>query len=163
MRYLLDTNTCIYIIKRSPVHVYKRFRKLHVGDIGISAMTYCELQFGVANSAQPEKNQVALTEFLGPLDVLDFPSDAAATYGEIRSHLRRAGTPIGNYDLLLAAHALHLKLTLVTNNTREFERVPDLRVDNWIEQDKSSVRGADLRRSAGELNATGLCGRIPHG
>ncbi len=137
MRYLLDTNTCIYIIKRSPAHVYRRFERLRVGDVGISAITYCELQFGVAKSSKPEENQVALTEFLGPLDVLDFPSTSAPLFGEIRAQLQRAGTPIGNYDLLIAAHALHLGLTLVTNNTKEFDRVPDLRIENWINR----VRG----------------------
>ena len=134
MLYLLDTDTCIYIIKRSPPHVYRHFRRLRVGDVGISAVTYCELQFGVANSSKPEKNQLALTEFLGPLDVLDFPSAAAPVFGEIRTYLQGAGMPIGNYDLLIAAHALYLGVTLVTNNTREFTRVPDLRTDNWIEQ-----------------------------
>jgi tRNA(fMet)-specific endonuclease VapC len=134
MRYLLDTNTCIYIIKRSPAHVYDRFRRLHVGDVGVSAITFCELQFGVSNSAKPDKNQLALTEFLGPLEVLDFPSGASRIYGKIRTHLQRAGTPIGNYDLLIAAHALHQDLTLVTNNTREFNRVPDLVIEDWIGQ-----------------------------
>ena len=105
-RFLLDTNICIYIIKRSPVHVYDRFKRLRIGDVGISAITFCELQFGVANSAKVEKNQLALTEFLGPLEVLDFPSGAAPVFGSIRAHLQGAGTPIGNYDLLLAAHAL---------------------------------------------------------
>ncbi|MFW6367066.1 MAG: type II toxin-antitoxin system tRNA(fMet)-specific endonuclease VapC [bacterium] len=145
MRYLLDTNTCIYIIKRSPEDVYQRFRRLHVGDVGISAITFCELQFGVSKSGNPDKNQHALTEFLGPLDVLDFPADASPIYGTIRAHLQRAGTPIGNYDLLLAAHALHQGLVLVTNNTKEFKRVPDLRIENWIEQGKSSVRGKPRR------------------
>lgn len=134
MRYLLDTNTCIYIIKRSPDYVYERFKRLHVGDVGISAITYCELQFGVSNSANPEKNQRALTEFLGPLDVLDFPSAASRIYGNIRTTLQRAGTPIGNYDLLIAAHALSLGITLVTNNTREFKRVPDLTIEDWVKQ-----------------------------
>lgn len=134
MRYLLDTTTCIYIIKRSPAHVYDRFRSLHVGDVGVSVITFCELQFGVSNSAQPEKNQLALTEFLGPLDVLDFPSGASRVYGDIRACLQRAGTPIGNYDLLIAAHALYQGLTLVTNNTKEFKRVPNLIIEDWIEQ-----------------------------
>jgi len=134
MRYLLDTNACIYIIKRSPAHVYERFKRLRVGTVGISAITYCELQFGVANSSRTDENQVALTEFLAPLEVLDFPSSAAPVYGSIRAHLQRAGTPIGNYDLLLAAHARHAGLTLVTNNTKEFERVPHLKIENWIEQ-----------------------------
>jgi len=134
MLYLLDTNTCIYIIKRSPAHVYQRFRRLRVGDVGVSSITYCELQFGVAKSSKPEENQLALTEFLGPLDVLDFPSAAAPLFGEIRARLQRVGTPIGNYDLLIAAHALHLGLTLITNNTKEFARVQDLRIEDWIEQ-----------------------------
>jgi tRNA(fMet)-specific endonuclease VapC len=141
MQYLLDTNTCIYIIKRSPVHVFKRFEGLRVGDVGISAITYCELQFGVAKSSKPGENQLALTEFLGPVEVLDFPSAAAPLFGEIRAHLERAGTPLGNYDLLIAAHALHLRLALVTNNTKEFRRVPNLRVENWIGQ-----KGIDVTR-----------------
>lgn len=140
MRYLLDTNTCIHIIKRSLVHVYERFRQLRVGDIGVSAITYCELRFGVANSSKPARNELALTEFLGPLDVLDFPSAAAIAFGEIRAHLRRIGTPIGNYDLLIAAHAIHQGLTLVTSNTEEFKRVPGLKIENWIEQ--AGVSGA---------------------
>jgi len=110
-----------------------RFKRLRVGDVAVSAITVCELQFGVSNSSQPEKNQRALTEFLGPLEILDFPATAAVVYGEIRTRLQRAGTPIGNYDLLLAAHALHRDLTLVTNNIREFARVPDLRTENWVE------------------------------
>jgi tRNA(fMet)-specific endonuclease VapC len=145
MRYLLDTNICIYIIKHSPSEVYDCFRKLHVGDVGVSAITYCELQFGVARSSRPEENQLALVEFLGPLEVLDFPSEAAIVFGDIRARLQRAGTPIGNYDLLIAAHALHQGLTLVTNNTKEFDRVPGLKVENWIEPNKSSVRGKPRR------------------
>ena len=133
MRYLLDTNTCIYIIKRSPARVMLRFKRLRVGDIGVSAITVCELQFGVSNSSQPDRNQRALTEFLGPLEVLDFPAGASVVYGEIRMHLQSAGTPIGSYDLLLAAHALHNRLTMVTNNVREFRRVPDLKMENWME------------------------------
>lgn len=131
---MLDTNTCIYLIKRSPKHLYDRFSRLRIGDVCVSAITFCELQFGVAKSAKTEANQLALTAFLGPLDVLDFPSAAAPLFGEIRAHLHRAGTPIGNYDMLIAAHARHLGLTLVTNNTKEFERVPDLRVEDWTEQ-----------------------------
>jgi tRNA(fMet)-specific endonuclease VapC len=142
MCYLLDTNTCIYIIKRSPPHVYRRFEHLHVGDVGISAITYCELQVGIARSSKPQENQLALTEFLAPLEVLDFPSGAASAFGAIRAHLQAAGTPIGNYDLLIAAHALHLGLPLVTNNTREFGRVPGLRIENWIEPADGGRRGS---------------------
>ena len=145
MRYLLDTNTCIYIIKCSPPEVYDRFKQLHVGDVGISAITCCELQFGVAKSSRPEENQLALAEFLGPLEVRDFPARAAIAFGQIRAHLQRAGTPIGNYDLLIAAHAVHEGFTLVTNNTKEFNRVPGLKVENWIDQDKSTGRGKPHR------------------
>lgn len=132
MRYLLDTNTCIYIIKRSPEKVYQRFKHLQVGEVGISAITFCELQFGVSKSAKPEQNQRALTAFLAPLDVLDFPAGASPVYGQIRAHLQRKGKPIGNYDLLIAAHALHERLVLVTHNVKEFKRIPDLMIENWI-------------------------------
>lgn len=140
MRYLLDTNICIYIIKRAPPEVFERFRVLRVGDVGVSAITCCELQFGVAKSSRPEQNQLALTEFFSPLEVLDFPAAAAETFGKIRAHLQSAGTPIGNYDLLIAVHALHERLTLVTNNTSEFCRVPGLKVENWIEARKPTSR-----------------------
>ena len=145
MRYLLDTNTCIYMIKRSPPDVFDRFKTLHVGDVGVSAITCCELQFGVANSSRPDENQLALTEFLSPLEVRDFPSAAAIAFGKIRAHLQRVGTPIGNYDLLIAAHALYEGFTLVTNNTKEFERVPGLKVENWIGQGRSGARGKRRR------------------
>lgn len=133
MRFLLDTNICIHIIKRSPESVYQRFQELRVGDVGVSAITFCELQFGVAKSSKPRQNQLALTKFLGPLDVLDFPAAAGPLFGEIRAHLESMGRPIGNYDLLIASHALHDGLTLVTNNTKEFERIPHLRIENWVE------------------------------
>jgi len=132
MRYLLDTNICIDIIKRAPPEVFARFKLLRVGEVGISAITCCELQFGVARSLRPAENQLALTEFLGPLEVRDFPASAAMTFGKLRAHLQHAGTPIGNYDLLIAAHALYEGFTLVTNNTKEFNRVPGLRVENWV-------------------------------
>ena len=132
MRVMLDTDTCIYIIKRSPFHVRERFKGLHPGDVTISAISYCELQSGVACSSRPTLNQAALTRFLAPLDILDFPAAASAVFGSIRAHLRRKGTPIGNDDLLIAAHALHEGITLITNNEREFRRVPDLRVENWV-------------------------------
>lgn len=132
MRYLLDTNTCIAIIKRAPPQVRERFLRLRVGDVAVSAVTCCELQFGVANSSRPDENQLALTGFLAPLAVLDFPSAAAPVFGRLRAGLRRAGTSIGGYDLLIAAHALFLGLVLVTNNTGEFRRVPGLEVEDWL-------------------------------
>jgi len=127
----LDTNICIYIIKRKPEQVHSRFKQLRIGDVGISAITFCELQFGVANSAQVEKNQLALTKFLGPLEIIDFPSAAAIEYGNIKKHLQSRGQLIGNFDLLIAAHAIHQGLILVTNNAKEFKRVPGLKVENW--------------------------------
>jgi tRNA(fMet)-specific endonuclease VapC len=132
MRYLLDTNTCFYIIKRAPAAVFERFKSLHVGDVGVSAITYCELEFGGAKSSKPDENQQALTEFLGPLEVLNFPANAARVFGTIRAHLQHAGTPIGNFDLLIAAHALFEDLILVTNNTKEFRRIPGLKIENWV-------------------------------
>jgi len=132
MRYLLDTNICIYIIKQSPESVRKRFMQLKVGDIGVSAITYYELQFGVAKSQRPKENQLALTEFLAPLEVMDLPAAAAPVFGDIRATLQKNGTTIGNYDLLIAAHAIHLNATLVTNNVKEFERIPELRIENWV-------------------------------
>jgi len=140
MKYLLDTNICIYLIKRSPDQVYDKFKTLRVGDIGVSAITLCELQYGVAHSSMPERNQMALTKFLSPIEVLDFPSEAAMMYGEIRAHLKREGALIGSYDLLIAAHALCGHLTLVTNNTKEFCRVPSLSLENWAEPGPQPVR-----------------------
>jgi len=131
MRYLLDTNICIYLIKNRPPSLRARFDKLKVGDVAVSAITCCELQFGVANSARPEANEAALAQFLAPLLVLDFPASAAGIYGCIRAALQKAGRPIGNYDLLLAAHAMALDLTLVSNNAKEFARVKGLKLENW--------------------------------
>ncbi|MDA3926380.1 MAG: type II toxin-antitoxin system VapC family toxin [Kiritimatiellae bacterium] len=132
MRYMLDTNICIYIIKQSPPSVYERFQNLRIGDIGVSAITFYELQFGIAKSQRPKQNQLALTEFLAPLEILDLPAEAAPIFGELRAFLQKQGTPIGNYDLLIAAHALHLGATLITNNVNEFERVPSLNIENWV-------------------------------
>ena len=132
MKYLLDTNICIYIIKKKPEETFARFRKLKVGDVGISAITYSELAYGVANSSQPEKNTLALNEFLGPLEIVDFHAEVAPTYGLLRTHLKRKGKPIGPLDFLIAAHALHLGSILVTNNTKEFSRIPNLRIENWV-------------------------------
>ncbi|MAE31723.1 MAG: VapC toxin family PIN domain ribonuclease [Verrucomicrobiales bacterium] len=131
MRYLLDTNICIYLIKRSPPTVMRRFKAVRVGEVALSAITLCELQFGVSNSARPDANQAALIQFLAPFEVRDFPSAAGMVYGEIRTQLLRKGVPIGSLDLLIGAHALHEGVTLVTNNTREFKRIPNLKVENW--------------------------------
>jgi len=132
MIYLLDTNICIYLIKRRPAQVLERFRRCAVGDIGLSTVTLAELQYGVAKSLFPAQNQQALDAFTLPLEVVAFDAAAAVAYGPVRAALERQGTPIGALDLLIAAHALSLGVTLVTNNPREFSRVSGLRVENWV-------------------------------
>lgn len=132
MKYLLDTNICIYIIKQQPQQVIGRLRTLDVSDVGVSAITVAELQYGAAKSAFPDRNRLALAGFLAPLEILDFTAAFADTYGRIRADLERSGTPIGAYDLLIAAQALAGGLTLVTNNEREFRRIPGLAVENWV-------------------------------
>jgi len=132
MKAMLDTNICIYIIKRRPQAVLDRFNAFPVGDIGISSITLAELEYGAAKSAQPKKNREALEEFVSPLDVAGFDRDAAEVYGRIRAALERKGLPIGAMDMLIAAHALSLGANLVTNNETEFRRVSGLRVENWV-------------------------------
>ncbi|TAK04466.1 type II toxin-antitoxin system VapC family toxin [bacterium] len=132
MKVMLDTNICIYIIKRSPHSVLQRFNSFQVGDIGISTITLAELEYGAARSAQSKTNREALEEFISALDVAPFGRQATEAYGKIRAALEMKGRPIGAMDLLIAAHALSLGVRLVTNNEREFKQVPGLRVENWI-------------------------------
>ncbi len=132
MKLMLDTNICIYIIKQQPEAVLKRFLEYQVGDIGISSITLSELRHGVARSTHQDKNSKALDEFITPLEVIPFDEDAAHVYGGIRATLEKAGTPIGAMDMLIAAHAVSLGIPLVTNNTREFVRIPALNVVDWI-------------------------------
>lgn len=129
--YLLDTNICIYLIKKQPQKAFTRFRSLSVGDVGISAITYAELAYGVAYSSDPSRNRMALNEFLAPLEILDFQAQAAPLYGILRASLTRAGKMIGPLDLLIAAHALYLGVTLVTHNVKGFSRITDLNIENW--------------------------------
>lgn len=131
MRFLLDTNICIYIIKQKPLKVLQKFETYSVGEIGISSITVAELEFGVQKSQFPEKNQQALEQFLLPLKIAEFNRFAANIYGEIRANLEKQGTPIGSLDTLIASHALSLEVTLVTNNGKEFKRVPNLKLENW--------------------------------
>ncbi len=131
MIYLLDTNTCIYLIRQHPPQVLSRFKILRPGDVGLSSVTVAELEYGVSKSARPERNRQALNGFLLPLEILPFDARAASVYGQIRATLERQGTPIGALDLLIAAHALSLGITLVSNNVREFQRVPGLVLENW--------------------------------
>ncbi len=132
MNFLLDTNICIYIIKQKPPEVLQRFNNYNVGDIGISSITVAELEFGVQKSKFPEKNQQALAQFLLPLTIVDFDFAVAIMYGKIRAILEKQGTPIGSLDTLIAAHALSLQVTLITNNVKEFNRVPNLKLENWV-------------------------------
>lgn len=134
MKLMLDTNICIYIIKRRPAAVLKRFLDFRLGDIGISSITLSELRYGVAKSLQREKNAEALNILVGSLQVIPFGEDAALAYGDIRATLERAGTPIGSMDMLIAAHAVSLGATLVTNNTREFSRVAGLVLADWTDE-----------------------------
>lgn len=133
MRYMLDTNICIYIIKKKPANVLDRLKRLDIGDICISVITLAELVYGVEKSQNREKNQIALAAFLAPIEILPFSDKAAVKYGEIRAFLEKTGQTIGAYDLLIAAHALSENLILVTNNVSEFGRIPDLSIENWIE------------------------------
>ncbi len=131
MKYFLDTNICIYIINKRPSALIARFAQFEPYEIGISAIVVSELQYGVAKSAYPERNQQRLDGFLRPFQVVAYDRAAAQTYGVIRAELERAGNLIGREDLLIAAHALANDFTLVTNNEREFLRVPNLAVENW--------------------------------
>lgn len=131
MKLMLDTNVCIYIIKQQPATVLKRFLEFQIGDIGISSITLSELRYGVAKSRHREKNAKALDEFIIPLEVVSFDEEAAHVYGDIRTTLEKAGTPIGAMDMLIAAHAVSLGTTLVTSNTREFIRIPTLNIIDW--------------------------------
>lgn len=133
MTYMLDTNICIYVMKKKPENVLRRFREEMDGGICISSITLAELEYRMKHSSDPVKNEQALLRFLAPLSVLPFGAAAASEYGEIRAYLQSRGTPIGPLDMLIAAHARVDGMTLVTNNMREFERVPELDLENWTE------------------------------
>ena len=131
MKFMLDTNICIYLIKQKPPKVLKYFRAYSVGEIGISPITLAELRFGVAKSQHIQKNEEALDAFVLPLEIADFDEKAAKVYGDIRAVLEKAGNPIGSMDMLIGAHALSLGITLVTNNVREFKKIKHLKVIDW--------------------------------
>ena len=132
MKFLLDTNICIYIIKKKPPQVLRKFKTFKINDLGISCITLAELEFGVHFSTYPEKNQEALNEFLSPLEIIPFDDRAAISYGEIRAYLQRKGLKIGAMDMLIAAQAKSLSIPLVTNNLKEFKRIPGLFAENWV-------------------------------
>jgi tRNA(fMet)-specific endonuclease VapC len=132
MKYMLDTNTCIYIIKKHPERVLKKLLKLRVGDVCISSITLSELMYGVQKSHYQQKNKEALEEFASPFEIMPFDEEAAEHYGDIRAYLEKKGAPIGALDMLIGAHARCLGLILVTNNQKEFSRVPHLKTDDWL-------------------------------
>jgi len=132
MVYMLDTNVCIYIIKKKPESVIKKLIKVPIGDICISSITLAELEYGVAKSRHFEQNKIALTQFVSPIVILPFTDDCATTYGKLRASLERIGKTIGPMDLLIASHALAENLILVTNNMSEFQKIDHLKIVNWI-------------------------------
>jgi tRNA(fMet)-specific endonuclease VapC len=131
VKYLLDTNTCIYIINKKPPSAVGRIRSKQPDEIAVSTITIAELEYGAYRSKHVDQNRIALLEFLVPFVILDFDQSAAAVYGSIRTSLEQKGTPIGPMDLLLASQAMSQHLILVTNNEREFRRVVGLQTENW--------------------------------
>lgn len=131
LKYMLDTNICIYTIKNRPQEVREVFL-LHHGQMCISTVTLMELIYGAEKSPHPERNLAAVEGFAARLEVLKFDEDAAAHTGQLKAELAKAGKPIGPYDQMIAGHARSQGLIVVTNNTREFERVPGLRVEDWV-------------------------------
>lgn len=131
MNYLLDTNICIYIINNNPPHVFEKFKEFQLGQLGISSITASELAFGVEKSGS-QRNKQALNKFLAPLEILPYDEQAIWHYAQLRHQLQSKGKTIGSLDMLIAAHALALNATLVTNNVKEFQRVNGLIVANWV-------------------------------
>ncbi len=133
MRYMLDTNICIYMIRQKPAKVLQKLKQLNPEDICISSVTYAELVYGVEKSMATEKNRLALSLMLAQTEILDFDARAADEYGKIRADLEKRGVPIGSLDMMIAGHARALGYTVVTNNMKEFGRVKDLMMENWAE------------------------------
>lgn len=131
IQFMLDTDICIYLIKKKPASVIERLRAADVSTIAISSITLSELEYGVMKSVRPSQNQLALSQFLAPFEILPYEDEAAQYYGDLRASLERQGAPIGSLDMLIAAHALSVRCTLVTNNEKEFHRVRGLRIENW--------------------------------
>ena len=134
LKYMLDTNICIYTMKNRPAEVGVLFAK-NIGRLCISTVTLMELVYGAEKSTNPERNLAAIDNFVGRLDILNYDQAAATHTGQVRAELARIGKPIGYCDTMIAAHARSSGLIIVTNNGREFERVPGLRIENWVSQE----------------------------
>jgi len=132
IRYLLDTNICIYLIKKHPPEVLARFQQIQLKQLHIPTITLFELYFGIEKNNSQKRNLPALENFIAPLTIVDFTLDAAKKAAKVRNQLQKQGTPIGAYDIQIAAIALSLNMTLLTNNTREFERIKGLKLENWV-------------------------------
>jgi tRNA(fMet)-specific endonuclease VapC len=129
--YLLDTNICIYVINNKPAQVFEKFKQFQLGQLAVSSITASELAFGVEKSGS-ERNRQALNKFLIPLEIVPYDEQAIWHYARLRHQLQSTGKTIGSLDMLIAAHALSLDVTLVTNNTKEFERIEGLKLENWV-------------------------------
>ena len=136
MKYMLDTNICIYVIKHKPDTVIRKFLSHDPEELCISAITYAELMHGVEKSIAVERNRIAMSLFLSPITILQFDERAAEEYGRIKAELEKKGTPIGPMDTLIASHAKSRGLIIVTNNTREFNRVVGLTVEDWTQEQR---------------------------
>jgi len=132
MKYMLDTNICIGLIRQKPQKLIRRLMRCEPGDVGVSSITIAELAFGANKSAQVEQNLSALEQFLLPVEVADFDQRASAAYGVVRAYLEREGKIIGSMDMLIGAHALSLGIIVITNNVDEFKRIPKLKVEDWM-------------------------------
>jgi tRNA(fMet)-specific endonuclease VapC len=130
--YMLDTNICIYIIKKRTEHIFKQLQDKRRNGLAITSITLAELEFGNENSMYKEKNKIALMEFLTIIDIKQFDEKAAKEYGIIKKDLKDRKCLIGPFDMLIGAHAKSLGMILVTNNTNEFERIKDLKIENWV-------------------------------
>ncbi len=132
VKYLIDTNICIYIMNNRPVKIIHKFKQFDIGEIGVSTITVSELQYGIGKSKTRRLNKQRIEEFIAPLEIIPYDEMAAERYGEIRYQLAKQGKTIGPLDLLIAAHALSRKLILITNNEKEFKRVKNLKIQNWV-------------------------------
>lgn len=132
MKYMLDTNICIGLIRQKPQNLIRRLTRCEPGEVGVSSITIAELAFGANKSNQVEQNLTALEQFLLPIEIADFDQQASAAYGVIRAYLEREGKIIGSMDMLIGAHALSLGAIVVTNNVDEFQRIPKLKVEDWM-------------------------------